>query len=79
MDQKKIKKISRYGKFLLQATKVALNCLPMQNFCEIYYMCKQLTLAEKALGAFPADACSSRTARRMPTAIAIVGINPKIE
>ena len=56
MDQKKIKKISRYGKFLLQATKVALNCLPMQNFCEIYYMCKQLTLAEKALGAFPADA-----------------------
>lgn len=79
MDQKKIKKISRYGKFLLQATKVALNCLPMQISCEIYYMGKQLTLAEKALGAFPADACSSRTARRMPTAIAIVGINPKIE
>lgn len=56
MDQKKIKKISRDGKFLLQATKVALNCLPMQNFCEIYYMCKQLTLAENPLGGFPAGA-----------------------
>lgn len=58
MDQKKIKKISRYGKFLLQATKVALNCLPMQNFCEIYYMCKQLTLAENPLVGFPAVAFS---------------------
>ena len=56
MDQKKIKKISRYGKFLLQATKVALNCLPMQISCEIYYMGKQLTLAENPLGGFPAGA-----------------------
>ena len=69
MDQnKKNKKISRYDNFLRQATKVALNCLPMQNFCEIYYMCKQLTLAENPLGGFPAVACSSRTTRRLTTA-----------
>jgi len=40
----------------------------MQISCEIYYMGKQLTLAEKALGAFPADAFSSRMTRRLPTA-----------
>lgn len=56
MDQKKNKKNSRDGKFLLQATKVALNCLPMQISCEIYYMGKQLTLAENPLGGFPAGA-----------------------
>jgi len=35
------------------SAKSGVNCLPMQISVEIYYMGKQLTLAENPLGGFP--------------------------
>ena len=46
----------------------------MQISCEIYYMGKQLTLAEKALVAFPADASFVSNHETTADHFAIVGI-----